>query len=82
MNPEIKQAAEQLVAATKRGDMAQAYGIASRVRYQDLQAVALEAGFSCVCQRDKRAFMTHLQHQIAEASRRRTDGYGLRQGAD
>lgn len=78
MNDHIEYEANELTDATKHGDMPQAYRVIEGIDYQDLPAVALAAGFSCVSPRNKRAFLVHLQKQVAEAARRRTDGYGLR----
>lgn len=78
MNPEILKATEQLVSATRSGNLAQAYTVAARTPFQDLPLVAVEAGFSCISTRNRRDFLIHLQRQIANAARHRTDGYGLR----
>lgn len=78
MNDHIEQVADELTAATRQGDMPQAYRVIQGIAYQELPAIALAAGFSCVSPRNKRAFLVHLQQQVAEAARRRTDGYGLR----
>lgn len=70
--------AEQLTKATRQGDLAGAYRLVRDYYPAELQQIALRAGFSCISLRRRSAFMEHLQSQIAEAARRRTDGYGLR----
>lgn len=78
----IEQSAEKLVAATKRGDLAAAYGVVSQVPFRDLTALSLRAGFSCISNKNRRKFLVHFQEQIAQAARHKTDGYGLREQAD
>lgn len=75
---DFDQIAEQLTQATRRGDLAGAYRLVRGVRPDALQQIAWRAGFSCISLRHRREAVAHIQSQIAEASRRRTDGYGLR----
>ena len=73
-----EQLAAQLTKATRQGDLAGAYRLVREYRPAELEQIALSAGFSCITRRRPREFMEHLQSQIAEAARRRTDGFGLR----
>jgi hypothetical protein len=44
----------------------------------EVQAIALQAGFSCISRTNRRSFMVHIVRQVADAARNKTDGYGLR----
>lgn len=77
MNFDHSSAAANLSDASRRGSMADAYGIVRRLRYQDLREVALRAGFSVPATRDARELRVYVQGQIAAACQSRTDGYGL-----
>lgn len=78
IDPDLKTLAQHLTAATRAGKMADAYGIVQGIPYRDLPAVALQAGYACISHTHKRDFIAHLVSQVAEASRRKTDGWGLR----
>jgi hypothetical protein len=77
MNPIHTRLAEQLNQATRTGDMAGAYGVIRGLSAEDANAVALVAGYAVIGIANKTEFFTHLQGQIAQAARLRTDGRGL-----
>lgn len=76
--PDFEQIAEQLTQATRRGDLAGAYRLVRDFRPPALQQIAWRAGFSCISLRHRREAVAHIQRQIAQAARLRTDGFGLR----
>ncbi|MEX3614435.1 MAG: hypothetical protein VB141_11940 [Burkholderia gladioli] len=69
--------AEQLTEATRAGDLAGAYRALQGLTPEDAEKVALQAGFSVISKRNKAEFYTHLQSQIARATRARVDGFAL-----
>ena len=74
--------AAELTEATRAGRLADAYRVLQAQPFGDLAPVALRAGFVCIATRNRREFMAHLTSQVAEAARRRTDGFGLREHRD
>ncbi|WP_033483284.1 hypothetical protein, partial [Xanthomonas citri] len=75
--PEIKTHAAALAAMEKAGELANCYRLICGFQKVEAQAVAVAAGHSVIATTD-RAFWKHLQAQIAEACRRRCDGWQLR----
>lgn len=74
--------AEQLTAATRGGYLNAAYCVLQNLPTETLQAVALRCGYACTSTKKRRDFLAHIVGQVAEATRRRTDGYGLRKIAE
>ncbi len=60
------------------GDLGGAYKALQGLSPQDASVVAKECGFSVIGLQSGPAFFTHMQKQVAEAVRNKTDGFGLR----
>jgi hypothetical protein len=71
--------AEQLTAATRSGSLCAAYSALQAVPGKMLKEVGLRSGFAANTATKPRDVMTFLLPQVAEATRRQTDGYGLRE---
>src|SRR3546814_14600430 len=71
-------AARALVEATRSGKLGDAYRVLDKRPVDEVQAIALQAGFSCISRTNRRSFMVHIVRQVADAARNKTDGYGLR----
>lgn len=67
-----------LASACRSGKLAEAYSLIRDYPPAELAQIALKAGFSCVHPSNRTRFLQHLESQIAEAARRRVDGFGLR----
>ncbi|MBS7545529.1 hypothetical protein [Ancylobacter oerskovii] len=70
--------AEQLTAATRSGSLSAAYSVLQAVPGSMLKEVGLRSGFAADTAKKPRDVMAFLLPQVAEATRRQTDGYGLR----
>ena len=68
---------QRLAEATRAGRLADAYHVLSRLKPDDVEMIAVRAGFSVINKRDKGAFLRHIQSQLASASQAHVDGYGL-----
>ncbi|PNV26414.1 hypothetical protein [Xanthomonas citri] len=79
MPDQIALLAQQLNEATRRGDLAGAYATLKGLRINDAARVALEAGFAVTSTQQRKPFFRQLEREIAEAARRRVDGWSLRQ---
>src|SRR3546814_4434479 len=78
MSNDTETAARALVEATRSGKLGDAYRVLDKRPVDEVQAIALQAGFSCISRTNRRSFMVHIVRQVADAARNKTDGYGLR----
>lgn len=78
MSTDTETAVAALLNATRNGKLADAYRVLQNQPYKEMAPLALGAGFACISTANKQHFMAHLVGQVAEATRNRTDGYGLR----
>lgn len=76
---DVNALAEQLTRATRAGSLNAAYSVIQNLPTETLQGVALKCGFACTSTKKRRDFLAHIVGQVAEATRRQTDGYGLRE---
>lgn len=70
--------ADQLAEATRSGSLSAAYSVLQGVPAPILKDVGLRCGFAADTSRKPRDVMAYLLPQVANATRARTDGYGLR----
>lgn len=77
-DPACKAHAETLNAWQRNGGMANCYNLMRTFTKHEAQAIALAAGHSVISTKS-RDFWKYLQGQIAEACRRRCDGWQLRE---
>src|SRR3546814_8541796 len=63
---------------SRSGKLGDAYRVLDKRPVDEVQAIALQAGFSCISRTNRRSFMVHIVRQVADAARNKTDGYGLR----
>lgn len=74
---ELQALAERLQNAERAGDQTGAFRVLASLRaWRDAEAVFLRAGHS-VCRWDATEFWRAAQRDVAEACRRRVDGFGL-----
>lgn len=73
--------AKQLASATRNGQLSESYALLRKLPRVDLVQIAMRAGFSVLPGRGIRENQTFIQGQVAQACRKRTDGFGLRAGA-
>ena len=71
-------AARALVEATRSGKLGDAYRVLDKRPVDEVQAIALQAGFSCIRRPPGRSFWVHTGRLVGPAARNKTDGYGLR----
>lgn len=76
--PEHLAIAENLTAATSAGSLVDAYAALKGHSPASVESAALICGYSCIATRNQRDSLNHILAQVAEATRRRTDGFGLR----
>lgn len=75
---DIHPEAKRLNELTKSGRLRDAYSLVQQLTPATASVIALEAGFSVISTRNRDAFWTHMQRELALASKARTDGFGLR----
>lgn len=78
MNDITAQLTERLRSSTVAGDLAGAYALIQTLDVETVKRVALAGGYSMIFSKKKKELMTHVQGEIAKASRNRCDGWGLR----
>ncbi|WP_440569465.1 hypothetical protein [Stenotrophomonas sp. STK17_22] len=76
--PEHLAIAENLTAATCAGSLVDAYAALKGHPPASIVSAALICGYSCIATRNQRKSLNHILAQVSEATRRRTDGFGLR----
>src|SRR3546814_3564060 len=74
MSNDTETAARALVEATRSGKLGDAYRVLDKRPVDEVQAIALQAGFSCISRTNRRSFMVHIVRQVADAARNKTDG--------
>src|SRR3546814_12229108 len=76
MSNDTETAARALVEATRSGKLGDAYRVLDKRPVDEVQAIALQAGFSCISRPNRTRFMVHIVRQVADAARNKTAGYG------
>ncbi|KLD35820.1 hypothetical protein TB15x_20590 [Xanthomonas perforans] len=75
-NPQVL--ADALNAATRAGNLADAYSVIKDLPSNVLLDVFLTSGFSCAAVKNHRELLAYVVNQVADAARQKTDGPGLR----
>src|SRR3546814_4580945 len=78
MSNDTETAARALVEATRSGKLGDAYRDLDKRPVDEVQEIALQAGFSCISHTNRRSSMVHIVRQVADAARHTTDRYRLR----
>src|SRR3546814_13494553 len=78
MSNDTETAARALVEATRSGKLGDAYRVLDKRPVDEVQAIALQAGFSCISRTNRRRSMVHIVRQVAAAARHNTERSGLR----
>src|SRR3546814_16798819 len=76
MSNDTETAARALVEATRSGKLGDAYRVLDKRPVDEVQAIALQAGFSCNSRTNRRSFMVHIGRQVADGARNQPDTKG------